>query len=142
MRPRPTIFTSGRVAPSTPFVAGSPSTTRKGSYAVCEKMTPGQGALRSAGAVDEVPCLVGWFFARVMANGEVVPCCRAVMRPMGSLHAAPFAQIWRSAPYAEFRRHADESKAHGPYFKDIGCVTSCDNLMHNIEWHRLVEGDA
>ena len=93
-------------------------------------------------AVDEVPCLVGWFFARVMANGEVVPCCRAVMRPMGNLHTASFAQIWRSAPYAEFRRHADESKAHGPYFKDIGCVTSCDNLMHNIEWHRLVEGGA
>ncbi len=89
-------------------------------------------------AVDEVPCLVGWFFARVMANGDVVPCCRAVMRPMGNLREASFAEIWRSQTYAEFRRHADESKANGPYFKDIGCVTSCDNLMHNIEWHRLV----
>jgi hypothetical protein len=73
-----------------------------------------------------------------MANGDVVPCCRAVMRPMGNLHRASFAEIWRGSRYREFRRHADESKAEGPFYAGIGCGTSCDNLMHNREWQRLI----
>lgn len=93
-------------------------------------------------AVDEVPCLVGWFFARVMANGDVVPCCRAVMRAMGNLHQQTLAEIWTAEPYLEFRRHADQSRAHSPYFKDIGCITSCDNLMHNQDWQRRLEARA
>jgi MoaA/NifB/PqqE/SkfB family radical SAM enzyme len=91
-------------------------------------------------AVNEVPCLVGWFFARVMANGEVVPCCRAVMRPMGSLYQSRFAQIWTSAAWAELRRHADEPKS-SPYYQGIGCLKTCDNLMHNLQWQREVSGD-
>lgn len=84
-------------------------------------------------AVNEVPCLVGWGFARIMANGEVVPCCRAVKKPMGNLNADTFRKIWSSTPYEQFRAHADIDKGD-PYFADIRCDLTCDNLMHNQEW--------
>ncbi|MCP4549398.1 MAG: radical SAM protein [bacterium] len=90
-------------------------------------------------AVEEVPCLVGWHFVRVMADGAVVPCCRAVNLPMGNLHDAPFGEIWRASPYTEFRRHADDSRLTHPYFRGIGCIKSCDNLMHNREWQRILD---
>lgn len=84
-------------------------------------------------AVDEVPCLVGWGFLRIMADGHVVPCCRAVAKPMGDLNHSSFGEIWSSARYQEFRAHADATKTD-PYFADIRCDLTCDNLMHNREW--------
>lgn len=84
-----------------------------------------------ADAVEKIPCYVGWIFVRVLPTGEVVPCCRGVAKPMGDLKTQSFAEIWQSETYREFRRMAlHESKRH-PYFADIGCHRTCDNLMHN-----------
>jgi MoaA/NifB/PqqE/SkfB family radical SAM enzyme len=84
-------------------------------------------------AVDEVPCLVGWGFLRILADGSVVPCCRAVATPMGHLERSSLAEIWSSPRYQEFRAHADVAK-RDPYFAAIRCDLSCDNLMHNRAW--------
>ncbi|NLH47017.1 MAG: radical SAM protein [Myxococcales bacterium] len=87
-------------------------------------------------AVEEIPCYVGWMFARVLPTGEVAPCCRGVNLPLGRLGERSFAEIWHGEPYREFRRMAaHESKRH-PYFAAIGCHRTCDNLMHNREFHR------
>ena len=91
-------------------------------------------------AVNEVPCLVGWGFARIMADGQVVPCCRAVRKPMGDLNTRSFREIWASPSYEKFRAHADVDKAD-PYFAEIRCDLTCDNLMHNREWSALLDGD-
>jgi MoaA/NifB/PqqE/SkfB family radical SAM enzyme len=86
-------------------------------------------------AVEAIPCYVGWMFVRVLPTGEAAPCCRGVNKPLGDLRRRPFAEIWRDAPYQEFRRIAlRESKRHR-YFREIGCWKACDNLMHNRDFH-------
>jgi MoaA/NifB/PqqE/SkfB family radical SAM enzyme len=90
-------------------------------------------------AVEAIPCYVGWLFVRVLPTGEVAPCCRGVGKPLGDLRTQSFTEIWHSAPYREFRRMAlRESKRH-PYFAPIACHRTCDNLMHNREFHARLE---
>ncbi len=87
------------------------------------------------GLIDSIPCYIGWIFIRVMANGEVVPCCRGVHFPMGNINETSFKEIWFSKKYNGFRWLAkSESKQHR-FFKDFGCGKTCDNFMHNLELH-------
>lgn len=84
-----------------------------------------------AEAVERIPCYIGWYFCRVLATGEVVPCCRGVAMPMGNLHERSFQEIWENARYGEFRKNALTKSKHDPYFAPIACHRMCDNLMHN-----------
>ncbi|HEX67910.1 MAG TPA: radical SAM protein [bacterium] len=92
--------------------------------------------LYDKGRVDRIPCYVGWIFARIMADGSVVPCCRAVKKVMGNVKEKSFQEIWFSPQYNEFRGRAKFLPKYHPYFDDIGCYFTCDNLMHNEEIHR------
>lgn len=96
--------------------------------------------------VEQYPCYAGWLFARVMATGDVVPCCKGHRMPMGNVHKNSFRNIWFSADYNEFRRNGlNLSKGH-PYFSKMGneadartgCY-NCDNLWQNIPMHRFLE---
>ncbi|HNW38903.1 MAG TPA: radical SAM protein [Candidatus Omnitrophota bacterium] len=97
---------------------------------------------RSAGGnydcqrVDKIPCYAGWIFTRVLADGSIAPCCRAVNKNMGNLNQTDFKNIWRSPQYTEFRSKAKYLSKTDPYFMEIGCLKMCDNLMHNEEVHR------
>ena len=82
-------------------------------------------------AIDELPCYMGWHFARITANGQVSPCCRGVDYPMGFLKDSRFREIWTSQKYLEFRRHSLFDKKDIPYFQKMNCYQMCDNLMHN-----------
>lgn len=95
--------------------------------------------------VQELPCYVGWLFARIMATGNVVPCCKGHRMIMGNVHKDRFNKIWSSRIYREFRNKAKSlSKSH-PYFsligndasKKTGCY-NCDNLWQNEPMHRLM----
>ena len=86
--------------------------------------------------IDNIPCYVGWMFARLLPDGSVSPCCRGVNKPLGNLFQNSFAEIWHSPAYCEFRYNAKHLKKNHPYFHPIGCYTTCDNLMHNLEIHR------
>ncbi len=88
-----------------------------------------------AHAVDAIPCYVGWTFCRITPDGQVVPCCRGVDKPMGNLHKQTFTEIWADHRYREFRRMALREKKSHPYFAEIGCHRTCDNLMHNENEH-------
>ena len=85
--------------------------------------------------IDSVPCYVGWIFARVLADGQVVPCCRGVELPLGNLHHQRFRDIWFSGDYDHFRHMALTCSKRDPYFASIGCGATCDNLMHNQQFH-------
>ncbi|MBN2120950.1 MAG: radical SAM protein [Candidatus Omnitrophica bacterium] len=89
--------------------------------------------------IDKIPCYVGWIFARVLANGQVAPCCRGVKKDMGNINNKSFKEIWFSRGYDEFRARAKFLSKSDIYFKDIGCVKECDNLMHNEEIHRRIK---
>jgi radical SAM protein with 4Fe4S-binding SPASM domain len=90
--------------------------------------------------IDKIPCYVGWTFARVLADGSLVPCCRAVNKKMGNLNSLDFKGIWLSSKYAEFRSKAKYLSKTEPYFTEIGCFKMCDNLMHNEETYRRLNG--
>jgi MoaA/NifB/PqqE/SkfB family radical SAM enzyme len=82
--------------------------------------------------VAGMPCWMGWYFCRIMADGRVAPCCRGVDYSMGNLNEKSFREIWSGEAYNTFRRMGlDEDKSH-PYFTKMNCYRMCDNLMHNL----------
>lgn len=83
--------------------------------------------------VNSIPCNIGWTYVRVMANGNVIPCCKAYLFPMGNLYKNSFKEIWFSKKYQDFRIKAQKLKKNNPYFKSINCERSCDNIINNIE---------
>lgn len=85
--------------------------------------------------VDKIPCYAGFMYSRILASGEVIPCCKAVNLPMGNINDKSFAEIWKNKKYQEFRSHAN-SKKDDPYFAPVNCYKSCDNLGMNLEMHR------
>jgi len=85
--------------------------------------------------IDKTPCTIGWTYARVRVNGDVIPCCKAVTMPMGNIYKDSFSKVWRSSVYSEFRQKSKELPKKDPYFHNINCYKSCDNLGMNINTH-------
>ena len=85
--------------------------------------------------VDSIPCYIGWIFCRIMADGQVAPCCRGVHIKMGSIYNSSFSDIWHSNKYNYFRRIAKTRSKKDRYFSKVGCQKTCDNFMHNLEIH-------
>ena len=92
-----------------------------------------------ASIIDSLPCYVGWIFCRILANGDVVPCCRGSDMPMGNINTDGFRTVWHSEKYTEFRVKAKNLSKKDPYFAPIGCHKTCDNLMHNEMLHERLE---
>jgi len=92
--------------------------------------------------INTIPCYIGWIFCRIMAGGQVAPCCRGVHIPMGNINKNSFAEIWYSKRYNNFRNKAKNCNKNNRYFSKVGCIKTCDNLMHNLEMHRSIEGEV
>ena len=90
--------------------------------------------------IDKIPCYVGWIFARIMADGSVVPCCRGVKKVMGNINDRSFKEVWFSDKYNEFRAKAKYQKKDTSYFEEIDCTKECDNFMHNKNMHKIISG--
>ncbi|MFH1519733.1 MAG: radical SAM protein [Candidatus Omnitrophota bacterium] len=88
--------------------------------------------------VDQIPCYAGWTFTRVLADGNIVPCCRGVKKIMGNINNKLFEEIWFSDQYNEFRSKAKYLPKSNVYFNDIACAKECDNLMHNQTTHKII----
>ncbi|MGB9748646.1 MAG: radical SAM protein [Candidatus Woesearchaeota archaeon] len=98
--------------------------------------------------VKELPCYVGWVFARIMADGSVVPCLKAHRMPIGNIYKKSFKKIWNSKKYQTFRKMCVTYKKKHSYFKKIGndpaygCLKICDNLWQNeLIQRKLVENN-
>ena len=96
--------------------------------------------------VDILPCYVGWLFARVMATGNVVPCCKGHRMHMGNIFDNRFKDIWLSETYERFRDNGLRMSKYDPYFSKMGNDASaktgcynCDNLWQNIPMQRKIE---
>jgi MoaA/NifB/PqqE/SkfB family radical SAM enzyme len=95
--------------------------------------------------VEEYPCYAGWLFARIMATGDVVPCCKGHRMRMGNIYGNRFKDIWFSDVYNKFRRNGLSLDKRDPYFSKIGnnadsktgCY-NCDNLWQNIPMHKRI----
>ncbi len=97
------------------------------------------GRPADAALVHSLPCFAGWTYARVLADGRVIPCLKAHRVPSGSIHDRSFADIWQGEKQAAFRRAARSPRKDAPYFQQIGnspeapcgCELGCDNLEEN-----------
>lgn len=95
--------------------------------------------------VEEIPCYVGWLFARIMTTGNVVPCCKGHRMPMGNIYKNRFKDIWFSETYNKFRYNALKLPKSHCYFSKIGndavaktgCY-NCDNLWQNEPIHKWI----
>ena len=85
--------------------------------------------------IDNLPCYIGWTYARVRVNGDVIPCCKAVSKPLGNIFSENFKIIWESRKYKKFRTSAKQLKKSDPYFRKINCYDSCDNVGMNLNTH-------
>lgn len=103
-----------------------------------ERLMGGEKGSYDSVSVDEIPCYVGWYFTRILANGDVSPCCRGVDRIMGNINTNSFKDIWYGKKMDEFRYNAKHLKKDDPYFAEIGCYKCCDNLMHNRQVHEMI----
>lgn len=90
--------------------------------------------------IDTMPCYMGWYESRILANGDVVPCCKADRLPLGSVRERRFRDIWFSPAYDEFRRRALTLSKSDPYFAKIRCGKFCDDWWLNAIVHRSYLG--
>ncbi len=96
--------------------------------------------------IDSIPCYVGWFFARILPDGNVNSCLKSHRIPVGNIHQNDFKEIWLSEKQQEFRKETNVYKKESPYFAmigndpsaKIGCHRSCDNLGHNQYIHHRI----
>jgi MoaA/NifB/PqqE/SkfB family radical SAM enzyme len=85
--------------------------------------------------IDDIPCYAGWGVARITADGNVCPCCKADRMPLGNVYRDSFGGIWYGAKYDEFRQNAKVLSKRHEYFNAISCWRVCDNWTCNIAYH-------
>jgi hypothetical protein len=62
-----------------------------------------------------------------------VACCKGSAAPLGNVSEQPFAEVWASPAYQEFRHNARLLAKDDPYFAPFGCLQACDNLGMNLK---------
>lgn len=95
----------------------------------------------------DIPCVIGWNFARIIADGNVNACLKAHRIPIGSLYESSFAEIWNSGKQRQFRQKTSSGNTNDPYFSligndtsaaKIGCHRGCDDIERNRRlWSRF-----
>ena len=94
--------------------------------------------------IGTIPCYAGWTFLRILADGNVVPCLKAIRIPIGNINNESIKKIWYSKDIIEFRKHTINYNIKNPYFRKIGneyqktengCMLCCDNLGLNLSVH-------
>ncbi len=55
---------------------------------------------------SRIPCYVGWRSARILSDGNVIPCCGCYDLILGNIFYSSFITIWNSEKYHRFRQQA------------------------------------
>jgi MoaA/NifB/PqqE/SkfB family radical SAM enzyme len=126
---RSSCFGAGRAAV---VYAPTMSLTGVGSFVRRARAAATDSACGEAEIIRDLPCVVGDVYSRIDYRGNVVACCKGSAAPLGNVSDTPFLTVWRSPPYAEFRRNALALAKDDPYFEPFGCLRSCDNLGMNL----------
>lgn len=95
----------------------------------------------------EIPCYIGWLFARILADGNVNFCLKAHRIPVGNIYADSFSHIWNNQKQQEFRKRALCAAKEDVFFSFIGndpeavvgCYKSCDDLARNVHMHKKIQ---
>ncbi len=64
-------------------------------------------------------CMVNWFIAEIIANGDVIPYARCYYIPLGNINDKPFMKIWNGKKANAWRRDLRK-------YKRFPACTRCD----------------
>jgi MoaA/NifB/PqqE/SkfB family radical SAM enzyme len=93
-------------------------------------------AKRSKEIHSKIPCYIGWYFAIILADGTVNPCCEC-LRMLGSLKQNSFREIWFSEAYRKFRGEIKDLPNQTEEVSGCRCY-NCSFSLHNRSMHRFV----
>lgn len=77
--------------------------------------------------LNNLPCYIGWDFARIMVDGKVSFCCTPVII-VGNIKNKNFRDIWESKKYAKLRKEGKNMKIDRLCKNYSNCVHYIDNL--------------
>jgi radical SAM protein with 4Fe4S-binding SPASM domain len=84
-----------------------------------------------------VPCYVGWYFAVILGNGSVMPCCQCAA-PIGQItKERRFSDIWASRDYTNFRSAAKALPKKDERLNTCEC-DNCQLRPRNLALHNLL----
>ncbi|MCM2326198.1 MAG: radical SAM protein [Candidatus Woesearchaeota archaeon] len=94
--------------------------------------------------IGTIPCYAGYTFLRILADGSVNSCLKAIRIPIGNIYEKSIKDIWKGNLQEKFRKHTLNYDVKDPYFYNIGnkfqhgvngCLLCCDNLGLNLAVH-------
>jgi MoaA/NifB/PqqE/SkfB family radical SAM enzyme len=105
-----------------------------------------QTAQYDSNFIDNMPCYIGWLFARIMPNGDVNSCLKSHRFPVGNIHRQSFQEIWNSSAQIYFRQKTLKLRKDDSFFSLIGndpdcqtgCYKSCDDIGRNMLMHQRI----
>jgi MoaA/NifB/PqqE/SkfB family radical SAM enzyme len=81
------------------------------------------------------PCYIAWFYAKIRADGTVLPCCQCDLE-LGNLNLMSFKNYWNSPTIQVFRRQT--STREGLMRVDCDCH-SCWHALDNRRIHQVLK---
>jgi radical SAM protein with 4Fe4S-binding SPASM domain len=107
-----------------------------------ERSGPGDHVSDPMGSYyDGNPCYTGWYFARVLMDGTVTPCCQCKDKiTMGNINERRFRDIWLSEEYSRFRDEALEVPLRGTSIWGRCQCGFCDMVPMNRKVSRMLSG--
>jgi len=82
-----------------------------------------------------IPCYVGWRSARILSDGNVIPCCGCYDLVLGNITNSSFITIWNSEKYHQFREQSINIQKNTTLFKRCKCY-SCTDYIQNLEYYQ------
>jgi MoaA/NifB/PqqE/SkfB family radical SAM enzyme len=94
------------------------------------------GVLRTAHLYQKIPCYLGWLYAEFDLDGTMRPCLHSEIE-MGRAGDQRIRDIWRSAPYRDFRRQSISLPRRGEPVPGCQC-TRCVMAKYNTNTYNLL----
>ena len=86
---------------------------------------------------SQIPCYVGWRSARILEDGDVIPCCGCYSLIMGNIHKSSFIDVWYSEEYKKFRQQAKGLDKKGLIQSGCKCFSCVDYGLNLGVYRRL-----
>ncbi len=84
---------------------------------------------------EQFPCYAGWFYAKIRADGTVLPCCQCDIE-LGNLNLTSFQNYWNNPAIQAFRRQT--SAREGLKRLDCDC-RFCWHAPDNRRIHQVLK---